>query len=133
VGRVVGPQRDMFNVLTRRDLPFIDQNTLQYYLRDVYDHLLRITDTVNTYRDTLTGIIDLYMSAVSNRLNMVVNRLAVITVVTGALSVIVGFYGMNFLRTWPPFDDPTGVQFVIVLMALIVVLVLIVFRRLRWY
>jgi magnesium transporter len=133
VWRVVGPQRDMFNVLTRRDLPFIDQNTLQYYLRDVYDHLLRITDTVNTYRDTLTSIIDLYMSAVSNRLNVVVNRLTVITVCVGLLSVIVGFYGMNFQQTWPSFDTPWGVLFVLGLMTGAVALVVIVFKRLRWY
>jgi magnesium transporter len=133
VWRAVGPQRDMFNVFTRRDLPFIDQNTLQYYLRDVYDHLLRITDTVNTYRDTLTGIIDLYMSAVSNRLNVVVNRLTVITVIVGLCSVVVGFYGMNFQLTWPPFDSPWGVPFVLGLMGAILAMVVLVFRRLRWY
>jgi magnesium transporter len=131
--KVIGPQRDMFNVLTRRDLPFIDQNVLQYYLRDVYDHLLRITDTVNTYRDVLTSVIDLYMSAVSNRLNQVVNRLTVITIIIGVFSVIGSFYGMNFEHTWPPFPALWGVPFVLGMMALATVVVLAIFRRLGWY
>jgi magnesium transporter len=61
VWRVAGQQRDMFNVITRRDLPFLDYESLQYHLRDVYDHLLRITDVSGTYRDLLTGLVDLYV------------------------------------------------------------------------
>ncbi len=133
VWRVIAPQRDMFNILTHHDLPFIDQDTLEYYLRDVYDPLLRITDTVNTYRDTLTNIIDLYMSAVSNRLNQVVNRLTVITVIVGSMSVISGFYGMNFEHNWPPFSTFWGVPVVLGLMALFTTVLLFVFRRLGWY
>lgn len=114
--RVVGQQRDMFNVLSRRDLPYIDADALQYQLRDVYDHLIRITDMTATYRDLLTSMVDLYMSSVSNRLNRVVNRLTVITVMIGALAVITGFYGMNFAQTWPPFDAWWGVPFVLLLM-----------------
>ena len=67
---------------------------LGYHVRDVHDHLLRIADTVDTYRDLLSSGIDLYMSSVSNRLNRVVNRLTVVTVVVGVLAVITGFYGM---------------------------------------
>lgn len=132
IWRVVGPQRDMFNVLTRRDLEYIDQDTLAHYLRDVYDHLLRITDTVNTYRDTLTSIVDLYMSAISNRLNQIVNRLTLITIMTGAFSVIVGFYGMNFQFTWPPLAHESGVLVVLMLMAALGSGLIMIFRRLGW-
>jgi magnesium transporter len=131
--RVVGQQRDMFNVLSRRDLPYIDADGLQYQLRDVYDHLLRITDMTSTYRDLLTSMVDLYMSSVSNRLNRVVNRLTVVTVIIGALAVITGFYGMNFERTWPPFPADWGVPFVLLLIALVITAILVVFRRLGWY
>jgi magnesium transporter len=131
--RVVGPQRDMFNVLTRRDLPFVDQRLLQYYLRDVYDHLLRITDMVDTYRDALTSTVDLYMSAVSNRLNQIVNRLTVITIVIGMLGAVGGFYGMNFVHTWPPFSEPWSVLFALGLMAFMTGLFLVVFRKAGWY
>jgi magnesium transporter len=131
--RVVGQQRDMFNVLSRRDLPYIDAETLQYQLRDVYDHLLRITDMTSTYRDLLTSMVDLYMSSVSNRLNRVVNRLTVVTVMIGALAVITGFYGMNFEHTWPPFLTDWGVPFVILMMGTAILVILVIFRRLGWY
>jgi magnesium transporter len=117
--RVVGLQRDMFAVLTRMDSQrALSQEPLRLYMRDVYDHLLRISDTVNTCRDTLSGLVDLYLSSASNRLNVVVQRLTVITIGTGALAVITGFYGMNFEQTWPPFSAPWGVPFVLALMAL---------------
>ncbi len=131
--RVVSQQRDMFNVLSRRDLPYVDAETLQYQLRDVYDHLLRITDMTSTYRDLLTSMVDLYMSSVSNRLNRVVNRLTVVTVIIGALAVMTGFYGMNFEQTWPPFPADWGVPFVILMMMLAITAILVIFRRLGWY
>lgn len=132
VRRVVGPQRDMFNVLTRRDLPYVDQTVLGYHLRDVYDHLLRITDIVDNFRDMLTSTVDLYMSAVSNKLNRVVNRLTAITLVIGVLAVITGFYGMNFERTWPPFAAGWGVPSTLIVMAAVVAGLFALFRRLRW-
>ena len=131
--RVVAPQRDMFNVLTRHDLPFVDQKLLQYYLRDVYDHLLRITDMVDTYRDALTSTVDLYMSAVSNRLNQIVNRLTVITIILGMLGAVAGFYGMNFEHTWPPFSASWSILFALGLMTSVTLLLLAVFRKTGWY
>jgi magnesium transporter len=132
VRKVIGPQRDMFNTLTRRDLPFIPRDDLRYYLRDVYDHLLRVSDMLDTYRDLLTGGIDLYMTGVSNRLNRVVNRLTVFTVVIGALAVITGFYGMNFQHTWPPFMAPWGVPFALGFMAATVALLVVALRAKRY-
>ncbi len=132
VWRVLGQQRDMFNVLYHRDLDFIDHQALEYYLRDVYDHLLRSTDVVNTYRDVLTSMIELYVSSVSNRLNEVVTRLTIVTVITGPLAVITGFYGMNFEKTWPPFSEPWGMPFVIVLMLVVMGGSLLTFKLLRW-
>jgi magnesium transporter len=130
--RVVAPQRDMLNLLTRREVPFLDHREIQYHLRDVYDHLLRVTDMLDTYRDLLTGTVELYMSAVSNRLNRVVNRLTAITVTIGALAVITGFYGMNFERTWPPFSAPWGVPFTLLAMVGAVAAFRFVFRRDDW-
>ncbi len=125
--RVVGLQRDMFGVLTRSDNHrAFTQEPLRLYMRDVYDHVLRIGDTVNTFRDTLSSMVDLYLSSASNRLNVVVQRLTVITIGTGALAVITGFYGMNFEQTWPPFTAPWGVPFVLALMAVALALVLFI-------
>lgn len=124
--RVAGQQRDMFSVLTRENSHLIKEESLRYYLRDVYDHLLRISDTVNTFRDMLSNVVDLYMSAVSNRLNIVVQRLTVVTIGIGVLTVIGGFYGMNFKETWPPFEAVWGVPFALVLMVLALAVVLFV-------
>lgn len=131
MARVTGQQRDMFHVFTREDSRYINQDVMRYYMRDVYDHLLRISDLVNTYRDTVGGSIDLYLSAVSNRLNLIVQRLTVITIGTGALAVITGFYGMNFERTWPPFNSPWGVPFVLLLMIVALSAVFFILGRLE--
>lgn len=127
--KIVGPQRDMFNLLTRRDLPYLDKGDLQYYLRDVYDHLLRVSDMIETYRDLVGSGVELYMSATSNRLNQVVNRLTGVTVVIGALAVITGFYGMNFEHTFPPFRAVWGVPFAIGIMAATVGAIALFLRR----
>jgi magnesium transporter len=130
--RVVGPQRDVLHLVTRTDLPYLSSEELRYPMRDVYDHLLRVTDMLDTYRDILTGTLDVYLSAVSNRLNQVVNRLTAFTVVIGVLAVVTGFYGMNFERTWPPFGAPWGVPFVLGVMAGAVGALAWGFRRAGW-
>lgn len=129
--RVAAPMRDFFNVLTRRDLPFVSSQIL-LYLRDVYDHLLRITDLIDTHRDLLSGAVDIYLSVVSNRLNEVVRRLTIITSIFALLTVITGVYGMNFTRAFPSFEWPYGFPFTIGLMLMLVALLLFVFKRFRW-
>jgi magnesium transporter len=131
--RIIWPQRDIFGTLIHHRLKFLDQESLEYYLRDVSDHLLWIADMVSTSRDTLTSMMDLHMSSISNRLNKVVNRLTVVTIVSGVMAVITGFYGMNFQTTWPPFDNPGGVPFVLGLMLIVASGVLVAFRLLKWY
>jgi magnesium transporter len=115
--RVVWPERDMLHTLVQPHVVnFSGKNSAEYYLRDVGDHMLWVADMINTYRDTLTTMIDLYMSSISHQLNRFVNRLTILTLVIGILTVISGFYGMNFLRTWPPFDVDWGVPLVLLLM-----------------
>ncbi len=131
--RVVWPQREIMNNLRDRNMMLINQDQLMPYLRDVSDHLMWIADMVSTFRDTLTSIMDLYMSAVSNQLNKVVNRLTVFTVLIGILTVFGGFYGMNFQHTWPPFSSTLGVPFVILMMIVVPAGLLYIFRRLKWF
>ncbi|MBK8033780.1 MAG: magnesium transporter CorA family protein [Chloroflexi bacterium] len=130
MARVTGQQRDMFNVFLREDNAFVSQDVMRYYMRDVYDHLIRVSDMIVTSRDTVSGAIELYLSSASNRLNVIVQRLTVITIGTGALAVITGFYGMNFEHTFPSFDMWWGVPFVIVLMIITLALVRYVLGRL---
>jgi magnesium transporter len=129
--RVVWPQREVFNILMHHNIAYLDQESLQYYLRDVADHLMWVADMVNTLRDTLTSMMDLYMSSVGNGLNMVVNRLSIITIVIGSFTVISGFYGMNFLHTWPPFEAVWGVPFVLGVMILATLFIVGIFKWLN--
>ena len=129
--RVAGQQRDMFNVFTRLELQYIGEEIARYYMRDIYDHLLRISDTISTFRDTVSGAVDIYLSAVSNRLNIVVQRLTVITIGIGVLTVISGFFGMNFEHSWPPFDAPWGIFFALFLMVLGLVIVGVILWRME--
>lgn len=132
--RIVTQQQNMFSTLTRReDDLLMNHDVLHYHLRDVQDHLIRINGMVNSLRDDLSNVVDLYVSATSHRLNLVVNRLAIITIVFGIWTVISGFYGMNFVNTFPATNFEYGVVFVIGLMILLTVVVLILFKRLKWY
>ncbi|MGZ4430213.1 MAG: magnesium/cobalt transporter CorA [Gaiellales bacterium] len=97
VRKVITPQRDMFaSLLTNVGrLPGMTRDDERYF-RDVYDHLIRISDLVDSYRDLLTSAMDVYLSSVSNRLNVVMKQLAVIATIFLPLSFVVGFFGQNF-------------------------------------
>lgn len=129
--RVAAPLRDLLNGLTRRDLPLIRPHTLVYF-RDIFDHLLRITDAIDTHRDLITGALDIYLSVISNRLNEVMKVLTVVTAAFASLAVITGVYGMNFERAFPPFDWPYGFAAVLLGMAGVVAVMLALFRRKGW-
>lgn len=118
---VVFPQHDVISVLSNHDMLFANDKS-QYYLRDISDHLHRITNTLQSQRDSITGLVNLYASSVSNQLNIAVNRLTRLTIGIGIVTVYAGFYGMNFLRTWPPFESEWGVPAVIALMILTTVI-----------
>ena len=94
--KVVAPQRDLFAALVVgvQPLPGMTDED-QRYFRDVYDHLIRISDMIDTYRDLLTGAMDVYLSTVSNRLNGVMKQLAIIATVFMPLTFLTGFFGQN--------------------------------------
>ncbi len=95
--RIIAPERDTVNVLLRRDPPVIAEAEV-FYFQDIYDHLVRVTDSIDTYRDLLTGSLDAFLSVQNNRLSEVVRRLTVISVIFLPLTFITGFFGMNFAR-----------------------------------
>jgi magnesium transporter len=76
-------------------LPGIDPEAERYF-RDVYDHLIRVADLIDSYKDLLTGAMDVYLSSVSNRLNLIVERLTVLSTILLPLIVLTGFFGQNF-------------------------------------
>jgi magnesium transporter len=97
IRKVVTPQRDMFAELSAgvTTVPGTTDESTRYF-RDLYDHLIRISDMVDGYRDLLSGVMDTHLSTVSNRLNVVMKQLAIIATVFLPLSFLTGFFGQNF-------------------------------------
>jgi magnesium transporter len=95
--KVVTPQRDLFarSIDQLAELPGLELDERDYF-RDVYDHLIRISDLIDSYRDLLSGTTDMYLSTVSNRQNEVMKQLAIVGTIFLPLSFITGFFGMNF-------------------------------------
>ena len=91
----VWPLREVIGGLQRSESPLVKEST-DMYLRDVYDHTIQVIDTVETYRDMLSGLLDLYLSAVSNRMNAVMKVLTIIATIFIPLGFFAGVYGMNF-------------------------------------
>jgi magnesium transporter len=97
VRKLVTPQRDMMSSMLAQVIPIPGMTAeTERYIRDLYDHLIRISDMVDSYRDLLSGSLDAYMSVVSNRLNDVMKRLTIIATVFLPLSFLTGFFGQNF-------------------------------------
>ena len=112
--RVLAPERDVANALLRRDLPLVDDAGLPYY-QDLYDHLVRVLDAVDLYRDLVVTTLDANLAVTSNALNAVMKRLTAFTVVLMVPTLIAGIYGMNF-RAMPELGQSWGYPFALALM-----------------
>lgn len=128
--RLLGPQRDIFNDLARRDFPFIEGESLVFF-QDTYNRMVRIFDMLDTVREILTGSLDIYLSTVSNKLNEVVKVLTVAAIILMTLSFITGFYGMNFTHL-PWLRSPNAFRNALALMVGITGAMLWWFRRKGW-
>lgn len=126
----VWPLREVVGSLQRRDSPLMKDATV-IYLRDLYDHTVQVLDTMETLRDTLSGMLDIYLSSVSNRLNEVMKVLTIIATIFMPLSFLVGWYGMNF-KNMPEYDARYGYPALLLVMAGIAGGMLVYFRRKRW-
>ncbi|HYE24791.1 MAG TPA: magnesium/cobalt transporter CorA [Clostridia bacterium] len=127
--RMSSGMREVINSIIRRENGFIGDD-LDPYFRDVYDHLVRTVDLIESYRDLLTGSLDIYMSAVANRTNDVVKLLTVYGTISIPLVVITGFFGMNLHLPWS--ESPLGAWYASALMLISIAIVLLYFRRKHW-
>ena len=91
----VWPLREVISRLERAESPLI-QKTTGIFLRDVYDHTIQVIDNIETFRDMLSGMLDIYLSSVSNRMNEVMKVLTIIATIFIPLTFLAGVYGMNF-------------------------------------
>ncbi len=94
--RSITPLRDVFNTLLRREQPIFPRET-HIYFQDVFDHLIRVADTIDTLRDMLSSTMDAYLSVSGNRMNQIMKRLTSISTILMSVTLIAGIYGMNFV------------------------------------
>jgi magnesium transporter len=128
--RVLGPERDVMNILVRRDAPVFGDEVVIYF-QDVYDHILRVTDNIDSYRDLLSSALDAHLSMTSYHLNEVVKRLTSSSIILMTVTLVAGIYGMNF-KHMPELDWTYGYPFAIGLMIAISVGLVILFKRIEW-
>ncbi len=130
IRKSVWPLREVIGALERGDSPLV-QDATRLYLRDVYDHTVQVIETIETYRDMVSGMLDIYLSSMSNRLNAIMKVLTVIATIFMPLTFIAGVYGMNF-RYMPELQWRYGYLFVWMIMILIGLAMFLYFRRKRW-
>ena len=130
VRRVAGPMRDAMVILLRRDLGLFSSEA-QRYLQDVYDHLIRVTETVEDYQEVLAGTLDANATLASNRVNIVARNLAAYAAIFAVITMISGIYGMNF-RHMPELGWRYGYGWAVGLMVLSATGLWIYFKRKGW-
>lgn len=128
--RAVWPLREATNNLSRSECPPLQEST-KVFFRDVYDHVVQIVDTIETLREMVSASLDIYLSSISYRLNVVMKVLTIITTIFMPLTFIVGVYGMNF-EHMPELQWEWGYPAVWALMVLVGVGMLLLFRKKRW-
>lgn len=128
--KIIWPMRELINVLERGDSALIKKTT-RIYLRDIYERLVQLIDTIETHRDILSGMVDVYLSSLSQRANAVMKVLTTIATIFMPLSFLAGFYGMNF-RYLPGLDSPMGPIVMTAIMFIAFLIMMIMFMSRKW-
>jgi magnesium transporter len=126
----VWPLRELISGFERTESKLVADST-PVYLRDVYDHTIQVMDTVETYRDMVSGMLDTYLSSISNRMNEVMKVLTIIATIFIPITFVAGIYGMNF-ENMPELSWPWGYFGALGVMGLIGGVMVIYFRRKHW-
>lgn len=126
----VWPLREVISGLERGESSLIKEST-RIYLRDVYDHTIQVIDTIETFRDMLSGMLDIYLSSVSNRLNAVMKVLTIIATIFMPLTFLAGIYGMNF-KFMPELEWRWGYPLIWIVMLGIGIFMLFYFKKKKW-
>ncbi len=134
--RILWPLREVVNNLLSQDNPLIQEHT-RIYLRDCGDHAFQIIDLMENYRDMASGLIEVYLSSINNRLNEIMKVLTIIATVFMPLTFIAGVYGMNFKTEVSPWNMPElewylGYPFALGLMVVTVLIMMLYFKRKNW-
>jgi len=129
--KVVYPLREALNKMIKNESGFIEHHTVKYY-SDVYDHVIHLIDSLDTYKDLTTTLMDLYMNTINYKMNEVMKLLTIITTIFIPLSFIVGIYGMNF-DILPELHWQYGYFYVLIFMGLVVASMVVYFRYKKWF
>src|SRR6059036_723823 len=128
--KTIAPERDVLQVLIRGDIRELRETGRRAYFQDVYDHIIRVTDEIDTFRELTSNVIDAYLASASNRLNQVMKVLTSVATVLLVLTLFTGFFGMNFQAM--PFDNIDVFLGGMALMIASAVLVTFYFKRRGW-
>jgi magnesium transporter len=127
----IWPLRELISSLQRSESTLISQST-DVFLRDVYDHTIQVIDTVESFRDIVSGMLDLYLSSISNKMNAVMKVLTIIATIFIPLTFVAGIYGMNF-KYMPELEWRWSYAVVWLVMIVIAAGMIIYFRRKKWF
>ncbi len=128
--RSIWPLREVINGLHKSESKLIKEST-DIYLRDVYDHTIQIIDAIESFRDIVSGMLDIYLSSISNKMNAIMKVLTIIATIFIPLTFVAGVYGMNF-KYMPELECRWAYPAVWIVMAVIAVIMLAYFRRKKW-
>jgi magnesium transporter len=131
VRRAATPVREIFNQLTNRDLALIDDEEVLYF-RDVYDHLIRLTDELDSHRELVSGTLEVYLSTVNNNLSLIMKRLTGVTVVLTGIAAIAGIFGMSEAGTALGGKEAIGFWLVSAITIGLALLMAAILRRIGW-
>jgi magnesium transporter len=131
IRRATSPAREIFNQLTNREVGPIAEAHVVYF-RDVYDHLIRVTDELDNYRELVSGTLDIYLTIVNNNLSIIMKRLTGVTVILAGIGAIAGIFGMSEAGSAFSGAEATGFWIVSGVSVAIAVVAAVVLRRIDW-
>lgn len=130
IRKTLAPMREVFSMLSRRENPFVDEKALPF-MSHIYDQLIRLNEITDTQRETVSGALEIYLSSMSNRMNEIMTTLTIVSTIILPLTLIVGYYGMNFHL--PEFQWKHGFIYVLSLFLVTISGMLWYFKRRHWF
>ncbi|MBI4744582.1 MAG: magnesium/cobalt transporter CorA [Actinobacteria bacterium] len=131
VRKIIAPEREVINALARYNTHIIRSKHIIYF-QDIYDHLIRLTDLVDTSRDLTAGAMDIYLTSISNKLNEIMKRLTIVASIFMPLTLISSIYGMNF-KFMPELNLRYSYFVVLIIMAIIAIWMTLYFKKKKWW
>jgi magnesium transporter len=131
VRRAISPVREVFNQLTNRDNPLVDADEIIYF-RDVYDHVIRLTDEMDNYRELASATLDVYLSQVNNNLSVVMKRLTAVTGILAGIGAVAGIFGMSEAGTALAGREASGFWMVTALLVVAGAIAAVILRAIDW-